>query len=142
MLVKELMTKNVITVSPEASLKDVGKILKEKKISGVPVVNDAGRVVGVITITDLLRILGRIYQWREMEKGKEEMNLSEMYEQEKEKAKVKDVMTKDVVSLSEEDTLDDVMRMMFENKVHTIPVMKDNQLIGVIGKRDLLYACF
>jgi predicted transcriptional regulator len=142
MLVKELMTKHVYTVTPDTSLKEVGKMLKEKKISGVPVINDDGVLVGIVTLTDMLRILSRIYEWKQMEKEESQRDLSVMFEDEKSNAKVKDIMTKDIVTLSEDDTIDDIMKLMFENKIHTIPVTKDNKLIGIIGKRDLIYTCF
>lgn len=142
MFVKEIMTKEVITVSPDASLKEIGEILKEKRISGIPVVDENGNVVGIVTLTDLLRILDQIYKWKEMEKRVAGLKLSEMREEEKSKAKVRDIMTKDVFTISEDGTIDDVMRMMFGKGIHTIPVIKDGKLVGIMGKRDLIDACF
>ena len=55
---------------------------------------------------------------------------------------VKEIMTKDVFTISEDKTIDDVMRIMFGKGVHTIPVTKDGKLVGIIGKRDLVSACF
>jgi len=55
---------------------------------------------------------------------------------------VKEIMTKDVFTISEDKTIDDVMRIMFGKVVHTIPVTKDGKLVGIIGKRDLVSACF
>ena len=142
MFVKEIMTKEVITISPDASLKEIGEILKEKRISGIPVVDGNGNVVGIVTLTDLLRILDQIYKWKEMEKRVAGLKLSEMREEEKSKAKVRDIMTKDVFTISEDGTIDDVMRMMFGKGIHTIPVIKDGKLVGIMGKRDLIDACF
>lgn len=142
MTVKELMTRDVITVSPDASLKDVAKIFIEKRISGVPVITEGGQVVGIITLTDMLNILSCIYEWKELERGDAQPKLSEMSEQEKKKAKVKDVMTNNVFVLEENDSIDDVMRMMFENKVHSLPVTREGKIVGIVGKRDLVLACF
>lgn len=142
MTVKELMTKDVITVSPDASLKDVAKIFTEERISGVPVITEGGQVVGIITLTDMLNILSCIYEWKELERGDTQPKLSEMSEQEKKKAKVKDVMTNNVFVLGENDSIDDVMRMMFENKVHSLPVTREGKIVGIVGKRDLVSACF
>ena len=139
MRVKELMTSNVVTVAPEATLKDVGKLLKEKRISGVPVVDHSGSVIGVVTLTDMFRILEQIYKCKATER---EMSLSEAFDEKTVKGTVYDIMTKNVLTLSETDTIEDVMRLMFTNKVHTIPVTRDGKLIGVVGKRDLVYACF
>lgn len=143
MQIKDMMSRGVITVSPEDSLKDVGKILKEKRISGLPVVDSAGKIVGMITLTDLLKILSRIYHWREMEDRNPELKFSEMFEQEKSGAKVKDMMTKEVITLEEDSPLERVMELMFSRNVHTIPIItKSGELVGIVGKRDLACACF
>ena len=142
MLVRELMTKDVITVTPDDTLKDVGKILKEKRISGIPVVDAERNVVGVITLTDMLRILNQIYHWKEMELFYPGVKLSEMFEDEKCKAQVRDVMTKVVSTLEEDRPVEDLMRLFFHRKVHTIPITKNGKLSGIAGKRDLVYACF
>jgi len=142
MLIKEIMSRDVITIPSDASLQDVGRTLKEKRISGVPIVNDNGSIVGIITVTDLLRILGQIYQWKIIETEIPELKLSEIFEKEKSKAKVRDVMTKNVFTLKEDDTINDVFRMMFKKKIHTIPITKDGKLVGIVGKRDIVYSCF
>ncbi|OQX81780.1 MAG: hypothetical protein B6D56_01515 [Candidatus Omnitrophica bacterium 4484_70.1] len=141
MLVKEIMTREVITVSPDDSLKNVGEILKEKRISGLPVVKDE-KIVGIITLTDMLKVLERIYKWKELEKREPGLALSEMFEKEKADAKVKDFMSKEVLTLNEDDTIEEVMRLMFARGIHTLPVVKEDKLVGIVGKRDLVYACF
>lgn len=141
MFVKDLMSKNVVTVSPEASLKGVGKILREERISGIPVVND-GCLVGIITLTDMLRIMGQVHKWQELEKKISELHVSSEFENEKKKAKVGDVMTKEVITLDENNTIEDAMNLMFGRGIHTIPVVRDGKLVGVVGKRDSIYACF
>jgi len=142
MFVKEIMTKDVVTVSPDASLKETGKIFMEKRISGAPVVDNNGNIVGVVTLTDLLRVLDQIYKWKELEGRTEGLKLSQMYEEEKSKLKVKDIMTKNVLTVNEQETIDDLMKLMLAKRVHTIPVTKEDKLLGVIGKRDLVCACF
>lgn len=141
MLVRDIMTKNVITVYPDAYLKDVGRIFKEKRISGVPVVDKEAQLVGVVTLTDILRILGRVYKWREIEKSIPDLKMHEMFEKALD-TKVENVMTKDVFILKEDDSLDDIMRLMFSRGAHTLPVVKDGKIVGVVGKRDLLGVCF
>lgn len=137
------MTKTVFTVTPENSLKDVGVILKEKRISGLPVVDANNKVVGVITLTDMLRILDRIYHWRKAEKQMPQLKFSEMFEKEKSAAKVKDFMSHEVITLDSDRSVEQVMELMFARGIHTIPITDQNgTLVGVIGKRDLVYICF
>lgn len=141
-MVKDIMSTDVITVSPEATLKDVGEILKTKRVSGLPVVDAEGNVVGIVTLTDMLRMLDQIYHWKEIERRVPELKLSDMFEKEKVDSKVKNIMTKEVLVLDENEPVDGVMRMMFNRKVHTIPVTRNGKLVGIVGKRDLVSACF
>jgi CBS domain-containing protein len=141
MLLKEVMTKDVITISPDASLKEAGQILKTKRISGLPVVENSN-IVGVITITDIMKIVEEIYRWHEIEKTSTGLNLSDLIGKERLNSKVRNIMTKNVYTLDEDKKIEDAMHLMFGKKIHTIPITKDNKLVGVIGKRDVAYACF
>jgi CBS domain-containing protein len=142
MFVEELMTRDVITVNPETSLREAGEIMKEKRISGMPVVDSGGNIVGMITLTDMIKILDNIYKWKEIEKHAPEVHLSQMYEIQKNNSKVKDFMARNVITLSEGDTVEDAAKKMFHNGVHSLPVLRDGKLVGIFGKRDLVYACF
>jgi CBS domain-containing protein len=141
-LVKEIMTKDVITVSPDTTLRELGKILKEKRISGIPVVDGIGNIVGIVTVTDILRILQEIYRWQEMERSATRLHISDLVGKEELNKKVKDVMKKNVYTLDENKDINEVMRLMFNRQIHTIPITKDGKLAGIIGKRDLVYASF
>ena len=98
MLIKDIMMTEVITVTPDDSLGVVGKILKEKRVSGVPVCDSEMHVVGIITLTDMLRILDQIFHWKEMEKKVPDLKLSNMFEKEKLNAKVKDVIINSAIA--------------------------------------------
>jgi len=142
MFVKEIMTGAVASVLPDASLKAVGKILKEKRISGLPVVDKDFNILGIVTLTDMLKILDQIYRERVEKKERPGSKLIEMYAEEKLNAKVSDIMTKNVFTLEENNTMEDVMGLMFTKGVHTIPIVKNGKVIGIIGKRDLVDTCF
>lgn len=142
MLVKDIMTKDVITVSPDSMLRDAGRILREKRISGIPVVETSGRIVGIITVNDIFRILEEIFQWQNIEKKATGLNLSNLVGKERLNVKVRDIMTKNVYTLDENKDVGEVIRLMFTKKIHTIPVTKNDLLAGVVGKRDIVYNCF
>src|SRR3989338_6943461 len=118
MFIRDMMTKNVITVTPNTSLKEVGRILKEKRISGVPVVDSTERIVGIITVTDILRLLEEIYQWQVLEGKITGLHVSELVGKERLNAKAASVMKKDVFTLNENSTLNDLMRLMFTKKIY------------------------
>jgi CBS domain-containing protein len=142
MFVTEIMTKDVITISAEASLKEIGLIFKEKRISGIPVVDNNGNIAGIVTLTDMLKTLDRIYTWKELQWRVTRLELGNMRQEEKLKAKVKDIMTKDVFTVGVRDTVDYVVRVMLTKNIHTFPVIEEGKLVGIVGKRDLIYACF
>ncbi len=142
MLVKEIMTRNVVTVHPEASLKELARVLKEHRINGVPVVNKDGSLAGVITMTDLLRILKEINYWDSIEKMRPGLGIKEAFSTEKEQATVSKKMTKQVNTVSEDDPVEHVLDLMCKHNIHTIPVVKDNKLIGVIGATDIVNLSF
>ncbi len=141
MLIKEIMTKDVITVSPDTTLKEVGKIFKEKRISGVPVVDDVGNIVGIITVTDILVIIREIYQWQTLQRSTG-LNISDLVGKEWLSKEVNQVMKKSVYTLDENKSIHEVTELMFTHQIHTIPIMKDDKLVGIVGKRDLVFASF
>lgn len=142
MLIKEIMAQNVITVSPDTSLREAGKILKEKRISGIPVIERDGSLVGVITITDILKIVKEIYQWQQIEKSSTGLKISDLIETQSLNKKVGDVMTKSVFTLEAGRDVNELMRLVFTKNIHTIPITENGSLVGVVGKHDLIGSCF
>lgn len=142
MLIKDLMTRDVITVSPGTPLKEVGRLLKEKRISGIPVLDDAGKIVGIVTITDILMIIRAVYDFQENRRNATGLSVNELVGTALLNKKVSEVMKRDVCTLDEDKSLHDVMKLMFTEKIHTIPITKDGKLVGVIGKRDLVLFAF
>ncbi|MDD4894604.1 MAG: CBS domain-containing protein [Candidatus Omnitrophica bacterium] len=142
MFISEIMTKEVVTISPDVLLKDAAEVFRDKRISGIPVVNDDGRVVGIITLTDMLKALNRIYTLKELQDRVGALDFSKMRADERLKAKVRDIMTKEVYTMGQHETVDNLMRIMFTKNIHTIPVLDQGRIIGIVGKRDLIHACF
>lgn len=142
MLIKEIMTKGVIGILPDTSLDKVGNIIKEKRISGLPVVDENFNILGIVTITDMLKVLGQVYRQRIKKKENPDLKIGDIHEEEGLKAKVGDIMSKNVFTLEEDGTIDDVMGVMFDKNVHTIPITKNGKLVGIVGKRDLIHTCF
>jgi CBS domain-containing protein len=138
MKVKDIMTKNVITVKPETTLKELAKIIKTHRINGVPVVDEGDTLVGIVTMTDMLKILRDIYYWAEIEKAKPGLGVKDALIEEKNNATVQTKMTTGVYTVSEEESVEDVVEIMCKRNIHTIPVVKEKKLIGVIGATDIV----
>jgi len=148
MLVKDVMSKNVITISPEESISDAIEKMAKNNISGLIVV-DNNKVVGVISESDVLKVLGS--EFPEI-KASANLTLSillllesgvKMIREMKKigKLKVKDVMSKKVFFVKPEDTILEAARMMSKKDVRRLPVIdEDDKLVGVISRTDILRA--
>ena len=114
---KDIMTTNVITVKRETTIYEAIRILVEKNITGLPVVNDDGTMAGIISEKDVLRLL---------------------YDIEDKADKVEDFMTKDVVSFNDEDSLVDVTECFIKNNFRRVTILAEGKLSGVISRRDII----
>jgi CBS domain-containing protein len=146
MLVKDIMSKNVITISPEASISEAVEKMANNNISGLIVVEE-GKVIGVISESDILKILSS-----EVPQLKTSTNVAlsilillesgmKMMKEMKKigKLKVKDIMSKKVFSVRPEDTIIEAARIMSKKDVRRLPVIdENNKLVGVISRTDIL----
>jgi len=141
MKVSELMTKEVLTVSPDMSVKDVAKLLFEKEISGLPVVDAESRVIGMVTEKDLINMAMPKYL---EEKGLEDfayiLDEGPFWKKvaEADRLKVKDIMRKEVLCVTEDMPVPEVARLMISKKVRRIPVLRDGKLVGIIARADIV----
>ena len=139
----DIMTTDVITVKKETSLKDLARILYDRNINGVPVVDDEDRVIGIICESDLIRkdkklhipTVVALFDWvlylerpGNIEKEIERISATT----------VGDLYTKDVVTVDEKTPVDEIATIMEEKKVYTIPVMDGDRLVGIVGQADLI----
>jgi CBS domain-containing protein len=140
MRVKDLMKTSVVTVSPDTSVKHAAQIMLEKKVSGIPVVDDRHMLVGMITEGDLLR---RREICAQMPVGPSESDKRSRAERaadfvKSHSWKVADVMTKGVIAVEEEAPVGRVAAMMDEHHVKRIPVTREGRLVGIVSRVDLL----
>ena len=116
--IKSIMTTNVISVRPETPIFEAMTLLTENKISGVPVVDDQLRVIGILSEKDVLEML--------MDK---DLDI---------KKTVGDYMTRDVVCFTEEDSAIDICKFFIRTNIRRVPIVKDGKLIGVVSRRDIV----
>jgi CBS domain-containing protein len=138
----QIMTKDVITVTPHTAIEEAAKIMLETHISGLPVMDDAGRLVGIVSESDFLRRneigTGRKRPgWLQFFIGPG--RAASEFVQERGR-KVEDVMTQDVITVAEETTLDELVRLMEKNDIKRLPVMRGKALVGIVTRSNLLQA--
>ena len=140
---KDIMTKNPVTVSPETEILQAAKILLEKRINGVPVVDEAGKLVGILCQSDL------IVQQKKMPIPSlftfldGIISLTSMKQMEKEARKITALtaahaMTKNPVMVKPDTAIETMAELMADKKFHTLPVVDEGRLVGIVGTEDIL----
>lgn len=139
----DIMTKDVITVDADMSARDLAKVLAENKISGVPVIDSNGSIIGIVTESDLIDRAKKVHIPTVMRLFDSFVFLESPERMEKDLKKmaastVKDICNPDIVNVEPTTPLDELATIMSESKIHTIPVLQDGKLVGIIGKSDII----
>jgi len=144
--VKDIMTKRMVTLKKEMSVKEAAELFAQKKIGGAPVVDEEGSLIGIVSESDLIMrdvrlhfptfiqlLDGYIYLPHSLEKFESEFKRAVG-------AKVGDVMTTDVTAVDENATVEDVATLMIEKDIDRVPVIAGGKLVGIVSKSDLVKA--
>jgi CBS domain-containing protein len=115
MAARDIMTASVVTVAPDTTLDELTQLLAQSTFSGVPVIDYLGRVVGIVTEADLL--MSRPGQHT-----------------------VESVMTKDVVAVSVDESLQEIAFLLSIRRINRVPVLEDGKLVGIISRADVVKA--
>lgn len=149
MLAKDIMVQEVVTLHPEDTVAEATMKFAEHKVSGCPVVDDEGTVVGILSEADILAHLKTQYKSFKMKLPPEIMFGISFEEMVKEKemvkafdeiggAKVRDVMRRNVIVAGENDTIQSVVRKMVKNKINRVPVTSGGKLVGIVTRGDVI----
>jgi CBS domain-containing protein len=136
MRVKDLMKSNVVTVTPDNSVKHAAQIMLAKRVSGPPVVDDRDVLVGIITEGDLLHRSEIGAESRDSGKGSVAERATAFVKNHS--WKVADVMTRGVIAVEEETSVGRVAALMDDHHVKRIPVTREGRLVGIVSRVDLL----
>lgn len=142
---KDIMTKNVITVTEDTSLEKLSSILLANEISGVPVLDNAGELYGIVTENDLIRQNKRLHIPTVVSFLDAAIYLesSKKFEEEVKRVtatKVGEICARKVITITEDTSVTDIATLMSEKKVYLLPVLKAGKLTGIVGKRDVVKA--
>ena len=114
---KDVMTKDVISISPEATLSDAIELLVAKEISGMPVVDAEEKMIGIISEKDILNFAfsGNLHN-----------------------TKVKEVMSKNVTSFPPDADIDSIALVISERQFRRVPIVEKGKIAGIISRRDII----
>ena len=113
MIAKDIMTKDIITVAPTMTVKKLAMTLIKNQISGAPVADKTGRIIGVVSEAD---IVGK--------KGKD----------------VKAIMSKKIISVREETSVEEIAQLMTTHNIKRVPVMRKDEVVGIVSRADIVSA--
>ena len=143
MRVKDIMTKDLITITPDKKVKEAAKVMADKRISSLLVTDESGRnLLGLITESDFIgkeadvphalasikQLFGENFYFRDIEK---------LYEEAKEKP-IEEVMTKDIKTTNPDVFITELVNKMIEKNLKRLPVMDNGQLVGIVTRKDIM----
>ena len=130
MVVGKRMKREPVTIRPEDSLRHAMNLVKEKRVRHLPVVDDKGRLVGVVSDRDIRAA------WASSATSLEVRELHYLLE----KVKIEEIMTKKVITVSPNTTIEDAALLMHDNRIGCLPVVEDDRLLGLITETDIFAA--
>jgi CBS domain-containing protein len=138
MQAKDVMTTKVVAVTPDMPVNAIAALLLERHISAVPVIDEDRRLLGIVSEGDLMRRgeTARRRSWWLATFGQAEDLAREFTKTHGQRAK--DVMTRDVVTVTEETPLADIAALLEQKGVKRVPVVRDGRLVGIVSRADLL----
>jgi CBS domain-containing protein len=142
MRVKDVMTPKVISVGVDETVVNAARLMLQQQISGLPVVDKKGELVGIVTEGDFLRRgeLGtqrRRPKWLEFLLGPGKLAQEYIHASSK---KIEDVMTPDPRTIGDDESLEAVVDMMERHRIKRIPVTRDGRVVGIISRANLMHA--
>ena len=142
MQVRDVMTRNVISVGANQSVLEAAQLMLENRVSGLPVLDAVGKLVGIVTEGDFLR-RGEIGTQRQRPKWLEFLvgpgRLASEYVHASGR-NVEEVMTPDPYTVTEDDSLETVVELMERRHIKRLPVLRDGRLVGIVSRANLMDA--
>jgi CBS domain-containing protein len=142
----DVMTTKVITVAPDTSVQDLAALLGNHGISGVPVVDSAGNLIGIVSEGDLLhraetgterRTERRRVRWLDSFAGNQDLARDYLKSHSR---SVRDLMTRDVITVTETTALDEIADLLETKRIKRVPVVRDGKIVGIVSRANLVRA--
>lgn len=116
MIARDIMTRKVITVLPSASAQEAAQLLDYNRISGLPVVDEHARIIGIITEADIISKVDRAG------------------------LNVGDIMSREIIAVDEETPVNEIAAMLTERRIKRVPVVSEGRLVGIVSRADIVHA--
>ncbi len=140
-----VMTRFVVTASPDATMGELAKILSQHAISGVPIADKDGKLLGMVSEGDLMRQFTHSSEqrrawWLHMLADGDDLAPEFLEYVRLDQRRAKDMMQTKLVTATEDATLPQIAELMERNRIKRVPIVKDGKLIGLVSRADLIKA--
>ncbi len=116
MIASDIMTRRVHTTTPQASVQEVAQLLYRERISGLPVVDEHQRIIGMITEADIIRTIAR------------------------DDLRVADIMSRNLVTVEEDTPVSEIAALLTERRIKRVPVVQAGRVVGIVSRADIVQA--
>lgn len=144
MKVRDIMTTDVVSAKRGTSVNELAKLMGARDISGVPVLDDDGAVVGIVTELDMIVRNTRLDMPRFiqiLDLGRIPLERRSDYEHRMRHmlgARAEDLMSEEVVTVSPDDSVEDLAELMVKRRVNPVPVVENGKLVGIVSRADII----
>ncbi len=140
MKAKEIMTRDPITCLPQTTIEDFCEIIRRENINGTPVVDESGKLVGIISQDDVIfRKAGRHEDVQPPKDIKDlfQRGFASIADSDAGPRRVGEIMTREVISADEETSVEQLCRTMWQRRIHRVPITRNGKLSGIVSALDL-----
>jgi len=148
MIIKDIMTTNVMTVNENDTIERCANLMIKNNLSGLPVVNDEGDVLGIVTEGDLIRRRSNVQTpaYLELLGGIIYLDNPNSFLNDVKKAmglSAKEIMTEDLVTIQQDQTVEDAANLLIQKQIKRLPVLNDHHdLVGILSRKDIMSHLF
>ena len=135
----DIMIRELITVTPDTTIAALSDLFRDRQITGAPVIDEAGRLVGIVSKDDV------VFRARRRAETPSHHDIKSLLSAGfvgfspggAEAVRVSEIMTRDVLSASEDESIEQLCRLMWEKRVHRVPIVRDAVLVGIVTALDI-----
>jgi CBS domain-containing protein len=144
---RDVMTRAVVSVHPDTPVPEIARLLLDKGISAVPVIDNDGAPIGMVSEGDLIRPdqvarEARRKWWLEILAEGEQLSPEFLAWLHSQKGAARSIMSTPVITVSEGTEVDEIARLLVAQRIKRVPVVRDGRIVGIVAREDLLHTLF
>jgi CBS domain-containing protein len=132
---KDIMSEHVVVIHEDMLIWQAAHLMLRDRVSSFPVADENGKLIGIVTMTDLFVLIDQVYQ--QSSSSEFQKKIAQLKDRQ-----VKDIMSKDVVTISPQSNMNDIIRFVVDQGIHSFPVVEQDKIVGIVSRHDILNTIF